>query len=145
MNIATPRHDADLPIWREAVTASLNGLHDTTSARTTTIDATPVVIMSVPILSGTVALFEWTILARQSAGSGTVGDGAVYVGVVAAHLVGGTATIIGSGATLLTVEDDSSWAASVAGSGNQLQWTITGASGKTIGWRIDVRSRRIAV
>jgi len=145
MALQVPRGDSDLPGWYEEVVGVVNALPVTVQARATTTDNTPTVIVSLPILSDKVYHFSYTIAARQVAGSGTIGDGACYVGQLAAHLVSGVATIIGSAASLLGVEDDSNWNATVAGSGNQLQWTVTGANSKTISWRIDVEARWISV
>lgn len=143
MALTIPRHEADLPKWYEAMTQRWNDLPEHLQARLTTIDNTPTTLLSVPIPAGAVYLFDWEVLARQAAGSGTVGDGLVYRGHVAIHLVGSTATLIGSAVTQLSVKDDASWAVAVAGSGNQCVWTVTGNTAKTIGWRVDVNTRRI--
>ena len=145
MSVGIPRKDEDLPSWREDVTELVNTLPDTVNGRVTTTNGTGTVILSLPLIANCTYLYTWTVVARQSAGSGTVGDGAAYQGATAWHLVGSTATEIGTSIQPLIVEDDTNWGVAVAGSGNRVEWTVTGAASKTIGWRIDVAARRLAV
>ena len=145
MSISQPHSEADLPIWRESVTNLVNDLPDHVKGRKTTINGTPLVIKTLPIPAGAVYVFDWTAVARQTEGSGTIGDGAAYAGLVAFHLVGGTATVIGSAASLLAVEDNGAWGVAVTGTGNQAEWTVTGEASKTIGWRIDMDVRKLSL
>lgn len=141
MNIGKMVNLDDVVMWSERVNQALQAQPEILGDTLTTDGATPTVIHSIPIRPNTVYLLEWAIVARQTAGSGTVGDGAAYKGLVAAHLVGGAAALIGSAASLLAVENDTNWDAAVSVTGNQLQWTVTGAASKTITWRIDVTHR----
>lgn len=146
MSVQAPRHESDLPKWQESVTEQLNRQPVILRDRLDTDDNSGTVITSLPISPNTVYDFEWQVMARQKAGSGgTVGNGAVYVGRIAFHLVGGTATVIGSGASVLAVEDDASWNCTVTGSGNQAQWTVTGATNQVIAWRSEVHVRTVSV
>jgi hypothetical protein len=104
-----------------------------------TTGTTPAVIKSVAVEPGLVMVFQWTILARQHAGSsGTVGDGLAHIGQAAFHLVGGTATLVGSINASLYVKDQAAWAMTVAGSGNQAQWTVAGAANTEVNWSINM-------
>jgi len=141
MNVGKLKSADEVMVWSERVSTGLMHMPEAVSAVLTTTDATPTVILTLPIRPTTVYLLEWVALARQSAGSGTIGDGAAYQGLVAAHLVVATATVIGSAASLLAVEDDTNWDAAVSFTGNQIEWTVTGAASKTIKWRIDVTHR----
>lgn len=144
MALGVPRNEGEVPAWREGVTEILNDLPEHIEARVVTTTNAATLLKSVPIPSGAVFYFDWEVVARQSAGSsGTVGDGLVYAGKIAFHLVGSTATVIGSGTTQLAVKDDSGWAVAVAGDTNQAKWTVTGNTDKTIGWRLNVNVRRI--
>lgn len=145
MPLTVPRHEQELPAFHESVVEALNDLPDTLTGRIVTSNNSASTILSIPLLASTVYHLQWVVLARQTAGSGTVGDGAVYVGDVAAALVSGTATIIGSATPAFIREDESGWNAAVAGSGNRLVWSVTGDTGKTISWRIDARIRRLSV
>lgn len=144
MNVGTPRTVEELLKWSEVVTTELKGLHPSTYASVKTSDATPTTILSIPIVPDYVFLFTWEAISRQTSGSGTVGDGLVYTGQVAFHLVSGTATLIGAATTNIAVKDDAGWAVAVAGSGNQAVWTVTGAASKDIAWSLDVNTRRLS-
>ena len=144
MNVGKPKTAEDVLPWAEGVGDGLQYMPDSSSARLVTTDDTPTAILSIPIVSGYTYLFHWEGLARQTEGSGTIGDGGVYAGMVGFHLVGGTATIIGVAVSLIDEEDNAGWDFAVAGSGNQAVWTVTGENSKTIGWRLNVELRRIS-
>ena len=144
MTIGIPRNEQEQPAWREAMTEAINVLPDHVNDRVTTTNDTPTHILSLPIRSGLVYFFDWSVSARQTAGSaGTVGNGLVYHGESAWRLDSGTATEIGSGSAQLAVKDDSNWSVSLLPSGNAVYWTVTGDTDQTIGWRADVNIRRI--
>lgn len=144
MIIGIPRNDGEQSAWREAMTEAVNVLPDHVNGRVTTTDATSTHALSLPIAAGIIYFIDWAVSARQTAGSaGTVGDGLVYHGESAWHLVGSTATEIGTGATQLAVKDDAAWSVSLLPTGNTVYWTVTGVVDQTIGWRVDVNIRRI--
>ena len=144
MNIGKPMTAEDVLPWAERVGDAMQFMSESSSARLVTTDVTATTILSIPIVSGYTYLFKWEGLARQTEGSGTVGDGGVYGGLVGFHLVAGTATIIGAAISLIDEEDNAGWDFAVAGSGNQAVWTVTGENSKTIGWRLNVELRRIS-
>jgi hypothetical protein len=100
-----------------------------------TTDATVTTLYTFTIPASTTFAISASVVARRTGGaSGTAEDGAFYERVAAIKNVAGTATIIGSVATPITIEDQAGWDCTIDVTGATARVRITGAASNNVSW-----------
>lgn len=103
--------------------------------RVGTNNATPAVVITIPIpASTTTGIKAWVVARRTGGGSGTSEDGAFYEISVTYKNVGGTATIIGSATITAIGESQAGWDVTLNPSGASVQILGTGAANNDVVW-----------
>lgn len=106
------------------------------TATVSTTDATVTTLMTLTIPASTTVAIHGYVTARRTGGSsGTAEDGAYYERVIAVKNVTGTATIIGSVATPVTIEDQAGWDATFDVTGATVRCRINGAASNLVDWK----------
>jgi hypothetical protein len=114
----------------------VNSDDDTYIATVSTTDATATTLWALTIPATTTVAIRGRITARRTGGSsGAAEDGAYYERSVAIKNAAGTATLIGSVASIATMEDQAGWDATFDVTGATVRCRITGAANNNVNWR----------
>jgi hypothetical protein len=114
-------------------------------ARVATTDATVTTIATITIPTTTTVDVEATITARRTGGaSGTAEDGASYMRSCAWKNVAGTATQIGSTATITTMEDQAGWDVTCSATAGTGLIQVTGASANNVTWHVTYKTHQLS-
>lgn len=106
------------------------------TATVSTTDATVTSLMTLTIPASTTVAIHGYVTARRTGGSsGTAEDGAYYERAVAIKNVAGTATIVGSVASIATMEDQAGWDCTFDVTGATVRCRITGAASNNVNWK----------
>lgn len=106
------------------------------TASVSTTDATVTTLFSLTIPASTTVAIHGYVFARRTGGSGgTAEDGAYYERAVAIKNVAGTATLIGSVASIATMEDQAGWDCTFDVTSATVRCRITGAANNNVNWK----------
>jgi hypothetical protein len=107
--------------------------------RLATTDATQATLLTINTTSDTANLVVAYVTARRTGGtSGSAGDSAGYSMTALVKNVGGTATVVGS-PSIVALEDQAGWDATVDASAGALRVRVTGAANNNVTWHATVR------
>lgn len=153
-----PSSDSRLRAFTEKVGNLLNGLINTdvvfqttnqwilapwiyvSGTTTTTTNATPKTIATVPMAANRTYLIEVTVTGRRTGGSsGTVYDSAVYIRRAKVNGADGVTATISAVTSEYTVEDQAGWDVGLSASGSNVIVQVTGAVDNNITWSCYVR------
>ncbi len=123
----------------------VNGPDGTVSATVSTTDATVTTLFTFTIPASTTFAIHANVVARRTGGaSGTAEDGAYYERVAAIKNVAGTATLIGSVSTLVTIEDVGAYDCSIDVTGATARVRVTGVATTNIDWSLSAKVYKVS-
>lgn len=104
-------------------------------ATTTTINATPVILMIYSAPANKTTFLEARVVARRTGGTaGTAEDGAAYLLRGVYKNAGSLAELIGAVQTDFTEESQAGWTATLTISNSDIRVSVTGAADNNISW-----------
>jgi hypothetical protein len=115
-----------------------------TASVSTTDNTTTTLITFTVLASTTVAIHSYITARRTGGSSGTAEDGAYYERAVAVKNVAGTATIIGSIASIATMEDQAGWDATFDVTGATVRCRILGATNNNVNWKARFKVMKVS-